>query len=166
MDGRDGSVSLSLCLSINVCISMRLCFWTSSLKVYTHTHTHTHTHTLQTCAGRLLIKQLCCVRARAFAVRPGELSARVPRSMHPCIYPHTQECDDILNFDMTEIELLGRAIAHTLERLATDPALRQHLQYPITPRGGQRRGERRLQGMGLLTSAGLSLPFRGPLFVF
>lgn len=59
-----------------------------------------------------------------------------------------------------------RAIAHTLERLATDPALRQHLQYPITPRGGQRRGERRLQGMGLLTSAGLSLPFRGPLFVF
>ena len=92
--------------------------------------------------------------------------------LDPCIHASIptkkkpQECDDILNFDMTEIELLGRAIAHTLERLATDPALRQHLQYPITPRGGQRRAERRLQGMGLLTSAGLSLPFRGPLFVF
>ena len=164
-----GEMDLSLCLSVclSMCVSACACASGRRPSRCTHTHTHTHTHTLQTCAGRLLIKQLCCVRARAFAVRPGELSARVPRSMHPCIYfIITQECDDILNFDMTEIELLGRAIAHTLERLATDPALRQHLQYPITPRGGQRRGERRLQGMGLLTSAGLSLPFRGPLFVF
>ena len=74
----------------------------------------------------------------------------------PCYH---QDCDDIFNVDMEEMESLARAVAHTLQRLVTDGVLRQHLRYPVAPR---RHSARVRQRVGREDGRSVpNLPFQG-----
>lgn len=78
----------------------------------------------------------------------------------PCYH---QRCDDIFNINMEELGLLARAVAHTLQHLASDGELRRHLRYPMRsslPRRLEKRaGSGRDGGGGY--GAAVELPFRG-----
>jgi len=77
----------------------------------------------------------------------------------PCYH---QSCDDILNINMEELGLLARAVAHTLQHLASDSELRRHLRFPMRPSLPRRLENRAESGRDSGGGYGaVELPFQG-----